>query len=57
MEEETGSGMTLILFTAVAQCTLTDELSHQGHEVYEAIAISEVLALTGAYMQSQRSKF
>ena len=37
--------MTLILFTTVAPCTLTDELSLQGHEVYEAIAISEVLAL------------
>jgi len=37
--------MTLILFTAVAPCTLTDELSLQGHKVYEALAISEVLAL------------
>ena len=37
--------MTVILFTAVAPCALTDELSHQGHEVYEAVAISEVLAL------------
>lgn len=41
--------MTLILFTTVAPCTLTDELSLQGHEVYEAVAISEVLALAEQY--------
>jgi hypothetical protein len=38
--------MILILFTAVAPCTLSSELSLQGHEVYEALAISEVLALS-----------
>ncbi len=37
--------MAIILFTAVAPCTLTDELSHQGHTVYEALAVSEVYAL------------
>lgn len=37
--------MTLILFTAVAPFTLTDELSLHGHDVYEAVAISEVMAL------------
>jgi hypothetical protein len=34
--------MTLILFTAVTPCTLSYELSLQAHEVYEALAISEV---------------
>jgi hypothetical protein len=35
----------LVLFTTRAPNTLTDELSHQGHQVHEALAISEVLAL------------
>jgi hypothetical protein len=43
--EEESSGVTLILFTTRAPNTLSDELTKQGHEVYEAIAISEVLAL------------
>lgn len=37
--------MTLILFTTVAPHPLTHELSHQGHMVYEALAVSEVYAL------------
>ena len=37
--------MTLILFTTKAPHPLTEDLSHQGHQVYEAIAISEVYAL------------
>lgn len=37
--------MILILFTARAPHPLTEDLSHQGHQVYEAIAISEVYAL------------
>ena len=37
--------MTLLLFTTQAPYTLADELLLQGHEVCEAIAISEVLAL------------
>lgn len=37
--------MTLILFTTVAPHPLTHELSHQGHTVYEALAVSEVYAL------------
>ena len=45
MEEETVRGMIVILFTTHAPDTLSDELARQGHEVYEALAISEVLAL------------
>jgi hypothetical protein len=37
--------MTLILFTTTAPNRLTDELSHQGHQVFEALTISEVFAL------------
>jgi hypothetical protein len=37
--------MTLILFTTTAPNPLTDELSHQGHQVFEAVSISEVYAL------------
>lgn len=37
--------MTLILFTTLAPHQFTPELSHQGHTVYEALAISEVYAL------------
>lgn len=37
--------MTLILFTTSAPNSFTEDLSHQGHQVYEAIAISEVYAL------------
>jgi hypothetical protein len=41
--------MTLILFTAVAPNPLTEELSHQNHTVYEALAVSEVYALADQY--------
>jgi hypothetical protein len=37
--------MTLILFTTTAPNPLTDELSHQGHQVFEAVSISEGYAL------------
>lgn len=37
--------MTLILFTTIAPHPLTHELSHQGHTVYEALAVSEVYTL------------
>lgn len=37
--------MTLILLTTIAPHALTHELSHQGHTVYEALAVSEVYAL------------
>jgi hypothetical protein len=43
--------VTLILFT-IAPHSLTDELTKQGHEVYDAIAISEVLALAGQHPAS-----
>jgi hypothetical protein len=38
--------MTLILFTTTAPNPLTDELQHQGRQVFEAIPISEVFALS-----------
>jgi DNA-directed RNA polymerase specialized sigma24 family protein len=44
--------MILILFTTYARCTLADELARQGHEVFEALAISEVLALAEQYPES-----
>lgn len=37
--------MTLILFTTTAPDPLVEELSRQGHYVYEAIAVSQVYAL------------
>lgn len=37
--------VTLILFCTQAPNPLTDELLHQGHQVYEALAVSEVYAL------------
>jgi hypothetical protein len=37
--------MTVILFTASAPHPLGDELTGQGHCVYEALAVSEVLGL------------
>jgi hypothetical protein len=37
--------VTLILFTTIAPHPLTDELFRQGHQVTEALAISEVLSL------------
>jgi hypothetical protein len=38
--------VTLILFSASAPHPLAEELSRQGHHIYEALAVSEVLALT-----------
>jgi hypothetical protein len=37
--------MIMILFTTHAPCTLADDFARQGHDVYEALAISEVIAL------------
>jgi hypothetical protein len=37
--------MILILFTTTAPDPLTEELMHHGHQVFEAMAISEVFAL------------
>jgi hypothetical protein len=37
--------MTLILFTNRAPDPLTEELMHHGHQVFEAMAVSEVYAL------------
>jgi hypothetical protein len=37
--------VTLILFTTIAPDPLSDQLSQQGHKVYEALAVSEVYAL------------
>jgi hypothetical protein len=45
--------MNLILFTTVAPHPLTEGLTHQGHTVYEAIAISEVYALADQHPQAQ----
>lgn len=45
--------MTLILFTTCAPCALADQLARQGHDVYEALAISEVLALSEQLPASQ----
>jgi predicted nicotinamide N-methyase len=45
--------MTLILFTTIAPHPLTEGLTHQGHTVYEAIAISEVYALADQHPQAQ----
>ncbi len=44
--------MTVILFTAHAPDTLSDDLDRHGHEVYEALAISEVLALAEQHLNS-----
>ena len=41
--------MTLILFTTAAPDPLAEELSHYGHQVFETLAISEVLALAEAH--------
>ena len=45
--------LTLILFTSTAPHRLTDELSAQGHQVYEALAVSEVLALAAQFPGAQ----
>lgn len=42
--------MTVILFITHVPNTLSDELVRQGHEVYEALAISEVLALAEQHL-------
>jgi hypothetical protein len=41
--------MTLILFTTLAPDPLAEGLSHYGHYVFEALAISEVMALAETY--------
>jgi len=44
--------MILILFTTRAPSTLADELARKGHEVYDALAISEVMALAEQHPDS-----
>jgi hypothetical protein len=43
----------VILFTTRPPDTLSDELSHQGHTVYEALAVSDVYALADQHPQAQ----
>lgn len=43
---------TLILFTDRAPHPFTEELSHQGHQVFEAVAISEVYALADQHQNA-----
>jgi len=43
----------VILFTTRAPDTLTDELSHQGYTIYEALAVSDVYALAHQHPQAQ----
>ena len=45
--------MTLILFTTHAPNALANELAQKGHEVYEALAISEVLGLAEVQPDAQ----
>ena len=45
--------MIVILFTTRAPDTLTDELSHQGYTIYEALAVSDVYALADQHPQAQ----
>jgi hypothetical protein len=45
--------MTVILFTTHAPSPLSDELARQGHEVFEALAISEVLSLAELHPDSK----
>jgi hypothetical protein len=45
--------VTVILFTTHSPDTLSDELSHQGHTVYEALAVSDVYALADQHPQAQ----
>jgi predicted nicotinamide N-methyase len=45
--------VTLILFSTQAPNPLTNQLSHQGHQVFEAIAISEVYALADQHPAAQ----
>jgi hypothetical protein len=44
--------MTLILFTTIAPNPLAEELSRQGHTVYEALAVSEVYALADQHQMA-----
>ena len=41
--------MAIILFTTQAPGPLAEQLSHYGHQVFEALTISEVLALAETY--------
>lgn len=45
--------MILLLFTSKAPDPLTDQLSHQGHTVHEAVAVSEVYALADQHPLAQ----
>jgi predicted nicotinamide N-methyase len=45
--------MTVILFTPTAPHLFAEQLSQQGHTVYEAIAISKVYALADQHPQAQ----
>jgi hypothetical protein len=45
--------MTVILFTAHATHPLADELIRKGFTVYEALAVSEVLALVQQHPDAQ----
>jgi hypothetical protein len=49
MAEEEDGGVTLILLTTVAPDPLAEQLSNYGHQVFEVLAISEVLALAETY--------
>ena len=44
--------MTLILFTLTAPHPFAEELSRQGHRVFEAVAISEVYSLADQHLNS-----
>jgi hypothetical protein len=44
--------MTLILFTDTAPHPFAEELAHQGHRVFEAVAISEVNALADQHLNA-----
>jgi hypothetical protein len=44
--------MILILFTTTAPHPLAEELTHQGHRVFEAVAISEVYALADQHLNA-----
>jgi hypothetical protein len=53
MRNESFEGMTIIFFTRTLPSPLTDELSAHGHQVFDALAISEVLALAEQYPLAQ----
>jgi hypothetical protein len=44
--------VTLILFTTHAPSALVDQIARHGHEVFEALAVSEVLALAEQHPNS-----